>query len=340
MNGKLKIILTVAVAFGFALLTGACDGEKTESSQYKFGTVELPVLDGALCGIPFFVAKEKGFFAEEGFDAKLIAADGETRKLGLSKGTYPLTNSDFQFFQAIENGVDIKIVDGIHIGCIKLLVRKDSPLAKATDLKGKKIAVDEIGGTPHQAVSLWLSVGGVSTKPEDGEVQFLPYADGNLALEALSQGQIDAAAIWDPLASAYEKAGNAKAIMDVATDPVFDGRYCCFIYVSAKVLHENPEKIAALLRAIHKAEAWIAEHPEEAVDITAEGKYSEIEDKSLAVELVKSYSYASQQQKQKLGRDVKGDLRYFSEKLHQIGYLTKDSDQFVKDLYEEVDLNK
>ena len=60
------------------------------------------------------MAKEKGFFAEEGIDAKLIAADGETRKLGLSKGTYALTNSDFQFFQAIENGVDIKIVDGIQ----------------------------------------------------------------------------------------------------------------------------------------------------------------------------------------------------------------------------------
>ncbi|MBP5246870.1 MAG: ABC transporter substrate-binding protein [Fibrobacter sp.] len=340
MNANFKIFLTALVAFGFALITGACDGEKKETSKYKFGTVELPVLDGALCGIPFFVAKEKGFFEEEGFDVKLIAADGETRKLGLSKGTYPLTNSDFQFFQAIENGVDIKIVDGIHIGCIKVLVKKGSSIAKASDLKGKKIAVDEIGGTPHQAVSLWLSVGGVSTKPEDGEVQFLPYADGNLALEALEQGQIDAAAIWDPLATSYEKSGKADVIMDVATDPVFDGRYCCFIYVSAKILHENPEKIAALLRAIHKAEAWIADHPEEAVDITAEGKYSEIEDKALAVELVKAYVYTSQEQQKKLGRDVKSDLRYFSEKLHQIGYLTKEPDQFVKDLFEEVNLSK
>lgn len=340
MKSHFKILLTAFFAFGFVLLMGACDGEKKEDAKYKFGTVELPVLDGALCGIPFFVAKEKGFFEEEGFDVKLIAADGETRKLGLSKGAYPLTNSDFQFFQAIENGVDIKIVDGIHIGCIKVLVKKGSSIATAADLKGKKIAVDEIGGTPHQAVSLWLAVGGVSTKPEDGEVQFLPYADGNLALEALEQGQIDAAAIWDPLASAYEKSGNATVIMDVATDPVFDGRYCCFIYVSAKILHENPQKIAALLRAIHKAEAWIAEHPEEAVDITAEGKYSEIEDKALAVELVKAYVYASQEQQKKLGRDVKGDLRYFSEKLRQIGYLTKDPEQFVKDLYEEVDLSK
>ena len=338
---KLKIFLTLFVSIFFVFALNACEKSKAENKEngnakFKFGNVELPVLDGALCGAPFFVVKEKGFFADEGIGATLIAADGETRKLGLSKGTYPLTNSDFQFFQAIENGVDIKIVDGIHIGCIKILVKKGSPLKTAKDLLGKKIAVDEIGGTPHQAASLWLSVNGVSTKPEDNQVTFLPYADGNLALAALAQGQIDAAAIWDPLASSYEKAGKADVILDIATDPVFAGRYCCFIYVSAKVLHEEPEKIKALLRALHRAEAWISKHPEETVDIIAEGKYSEIEDKELAVKLIKDYVYTSEEERKKLGRDVKGDLKYFSEQLHQIGYLQKDADEFVKNVFEEI----
>ena len=118
MVNNFKIYLTALLAFGFAFVVGACGGEnaekksaqQAEKSQFKFGVLELPVLDGALCGAPFYVAKEKGFFAEEGIDARLIAADGETRKLGLSKGTYAVTNSDFQFFQAIENGVDIKTV--------------------------------------------------------------------------------------------------------------------------------------------------------------------------------------------------------------------------------------
>ena len=165
---------------------------------------------------------------------------------------------------------------------------------------------------------------------------FLPYADGNLALAALAQCQIDAAAIWDPLASSYEKAGKADVILDIATDPVFAGRYCCFIYVSAKVLHEEPEKIKALLRALHRAEAWISKHPEETVDIIAEGKYSEIEDKELAVKLIKDYVYTSEEERKKLGRDVKGDLKYFSEQLHQIGYLQKDADEFVKNVFEEI----
>ena len=314
--------------------------DAVSDGDYKYGKIDIPGKDGALCGAPIYIAYENGYFAEEGFDVTLISADFETRKIGLNNGSIPIVNGDFQFFPSIENGIDVKVVDGLHEGCIKFAVKPDSDIETVEDLKGKKIAVDEIGGTPHQAASLWLSLGGVSTKPEDNQVQFLPYADGNLALEALEQGQIDAAAIWDPLASAYEKSGKADVIMDVAKDPVFDGRYCCFIYVSAKILKEEPAKIAALLRAIHKAEAWIAEHPEETVDIIAEGKYSEIEDKPLAVELIKSYVYTSLEQRKTLGRDVKGDLHYFSEQLKKIGYLTQDPDQFVANLYEEVDLNK
>ena len=89
MKNNYKVYLTALLAFGFALLAGACGNEKAEKQeapqaeklQFKFGTLELPILDGSLCGAPFYVAKEKGFFAEEGIDAKLIAADGETRKL-------------------------------------------------------------------------------------------------------------------------------------------------------------------------------------------------------------------------------------------------------------------
>lgn len=283
------------------------------------------------------MAKEKGFFAEEGIDAKLIAADGETRKLGLSKGTYALTNSDFQFFQAIENGVDIKIVDGIHIGCIKVLVKKGSPYKKASDLRGKKIAVDEIGGTPHQAASLWLEANGVSAI---NDVQFLPYADGNLALEALERGQVEAVSLWDPLGSLAAVDGRADVLMDLATDPVFAGRYCCFYYVSGILLEKEPGKIKALLRALEQAHAWIGEHPEETVELMQAGKHSAIEDKEFATALIKSYEYQSPEQKIKSGRNLKADLHYFADLLHKVGYLQLNADEFTEKIYREVDWNK
>lgn len=312
----------------------------TGKTENKYGKIDILGKDGALCGAPIYIAYEKGFFADEGFDVNLISADTETKKIGLNNGTIPIVNGDFQFFPSIEEGVQATVVDGLHNGCIKFIVKKDSTLSKATDLKGKKIGVDEIGGTPYQVASVWLEKAGISAKQEDGQVTFLPYTDGNLELEALKNGDIDVAAMWDPLGSVAGKTGDYKVIFDLSTDPSFAGKYCCFLYASTKVLKEKPDEIAALLRAYEKAQNWIAENPKEAVDIIAAKQYSAIDDKELATELIKSYQYPSDKDRASGATHVLSDVKYFVNELKNIGYLkTDDPDAFAAQIYQQVDLN-
>ena len=310
----------------------------TKPVDFKFGKIDIPGKDGALCGAPIYVAFEKGFFAEEGFDVTLISANAETRKIGLNNGTIPIVNGDFQFFPSIENDVKVKVVDGLHNGCIKFLVKKDSPINGVKDLKGLKIGVDEIGGTPHQVASVWLEKNGISAKPADGEVTFLPFDDGNLEVEALNKGDIDVAALWDPFGSVQEKTGKYKVIFDLSKDPTFAGKYCCFLYASDKVLQDNPEKIAALLRAYRKAQNWIYENPEETVQLIIDGKYSAIEDKELAADLIKQYAYPSVQDRTSNKQSVESDVRYFSTELYNIGYLKTKPEEFIKKAYQNVDV--
>ncbi|MCB6993662.1 ABC transporter substrate-binding protein [bacterium 210820-DFI.6.37] len=346
MKNKIKTIVAVLLALTLLLSFAACGdkkeetsaGTETKSGEYKYGSIDIPGKDGALCAAPIYIAYEKGFFAEEGFDVNLISADTETRKIGLNNGTIPIVNGDFQFFPSVEEGVKVKVVEGLHNGCIKFMTRPDSDIKEAKDLKGKKIGVDEIGGTPHQVASVWLEQAGISAKAEDKEVEFLPYSDGNLELEALYNGDIDVAAMWDPLGSIAEKAGKVNVIFDLSTDPAFAGKYCCFLYASEKVLNEEPEKVAALLRAYRKAQNWISENPEETIDIIIEGKYSAIEDKELAAELVKHYAYPSEEEHQNNSHSVEEDVKYFAGALHDIGYLKMDAETFTKKIYQNVDL--
>lgn len=312
---------------------------EAETTEYKYGSVEIPALDGALCGAPIYLAYELGYFADEGFDVTLIAADTETRKIGLNNGTYPITNGDFMYFQSIEEGVDVSVVDGLHNGCIKVLVAPDSDIESAEDLVGATIGVDEIGGPPYQATSLWLENYGVSASGSDADVTFVAYSDGNLQLEALLSGEIDAAAIWDPIASAAEESGEAKVILDIGEDDIFADKYCCFVYASNTVLEENPEEIAALLRAIRKAGQWINENPEEAVQIISEGQYSEIEDEELAVSLLQAYQYPTEEELAAGERSVKDTVEFFAEELYNIGYLSTEPSQLIDSLYAEVDVS-
>ena len=157
---KVVTALVTCAVVGLSLIgcgsKAATGSEASAKGEYKYGKIDIPGLDGSLCGAPIYIAYEKGFFAEEGFDVNLISADTETRKIGLNNGTIPIVNGDFQFFPSIEEGVKVKVVDGLHNGCIKFVVNPDSDISKVEDLKGKKIGVDEIGGTPHQVASVWL----------------------------------------------------------------------------------------------------------------------------------------------------------------------------------------
>lgn len=305
-----------------------------ESAQTRHWNITIPGKSGSLCNSPTYIAYEKGFFAEEGIDVELITADFEAKKVGLANGTIATINGDFQYFPSIEAGVEMTIVAGLHQGCIKLNVLPDSPIQGVNDLIGTKIAVDEIGGTPYQVALLWLAQNGISAD----QVTFLPFNDGSLELEALYNGQVDVAALWDPLATTSVEEGKVRTILDISEDEPFAGHFCCFLYASNKVLAEDPELIAAELRAYHKAQNWIYENPEEAVQLVTEKQYVSIEDHDLAVQLVKSYGYPSTEDYASGVWDIEGDVAYFAQALYDVGFLTTPPEEYVRQAYTEVDL--
>ncbi len=307
-------------------------GSGAEGTRWK---ITIPGKSGSLCNTPTYVAYEKGFFAEEGIDVELITADFEAKKVGLNNGTISTINGDFQYFPSIEGDIEMTIVEGLHQGCIKLNVLGDSEIQTVEDLRGKTIAVDEIGGTPHQVTLLWLGQAGI----DSSEVQFLPFNDGNLEVEALRQGQVDVAALWDPIATTSVDAYGLRTILDIGTDAPFAGHYCCFLYASTKVIEENPELIAAELRAYHKAQNWIYENPEEAVELVTEKQYVSIEDHGVAVDLIRSYGYPSTDDYESGAVNVKADVEYFAQALYDIGYLTMDPAEFAEKAYTYVDLS-
>ncbi|MDR0838442.1 MAG: ABC transporter substrate-binding protein [Oscillospiraceae bacterium] len=298
-----------------------------------------------LCGIPTLIAFENGYFADEGYDVELITADSDTRKISLDNGTLPLANWDYAYFPSIENGVGIKVVDGLHRGCITIVVLEDSPIQKPEDLAGAKIAIEELGSTEHQVAQVWLETYGVKVNKglssvKDDEVEFIPYGDGNLELEAARKGEVDAVAIWDPIGAQALDSGFRK-IFDLHDSHPFDGRYCCFLMASEKVLREDPEQIASLLRAYHSAQNWINDNPEAAAKLVIDKKYINVDDVDLAVKLIKNYDYPTYADRAAGTANVYEDVVYFSQKLIDLGYLTSstDAEEIAGKLYADVATN-
>ena len=340
-----KILVVIAAILVLTTLLAACGNNNTTSTgtgttsnsdtpEFKW-KITIPGKSGSLCNSPTYIAYEKGFFAEEGIDVELITADFEAKKVGLNNGTIATINGDFQYFPSIEGDIQMTVVEGLHQGSIKLNVLGDSDIQTAEDLRGKTIAVDEIGGTPYQVALLWLGQAGVSAN----EVTFLPFNDGNLEVEALRQGQVDVAALWDPIGTTSVEAYGLRTILDISKDEPFAGHYCCFLYASTKVIEEDPELIAAELRAYHRTQAWIAENPEEAVELVTSKQYVSIEDHDVALELIKSYCYPTEADHHGGKVDVQADVEYFAQALYDIGYLHTEPAEFAARAYTYIDLS-
>ena len=298
------------------------------TDKYKYGKIQIPALGGGACGAPSYVAYEKGFFAEEGLDVELVSGTMDSMKAGLANGQFPVNNGDFVWFTSIQQGLDLKIIGGLHKGCIKVVVPPGSNIKTAADLKGKRIGVDEIGGVPMAVASVVLA--NAKLDPQK-DVQWLAYPLDQLE-EAVKKGEIDAFSAWDPYGKLAEVNSGYSILSDISTDPLFAGKSCCFLYASAKAIKENPAKIQAIARAYQKAEDWIAAHPEETAQLEVDKKYVATDNVKLLTEMIKSYHFNYTTEASK------NDIRYFVGQFSKTGFLKKDTDpdDFANQVYYDV----
>ncbi|MDR1339684.1 MAG: ABC transporter substrate-binding protein [Prevotellaceae bacterium] len=323
----------ITLATALLLFLVSCGGGKKPDSKFPFGRVEIQALSGSACVAPSYIAKELGFFEREGIDVTLVGGDFESNKLGLSTGQFPVANGDYGFFPAAYNGLDIKLVAGLHQGCIQVLAPPGSDIRTAADLAGKRIGIDEIGGSPMAVTSVLLANSGID--PQKG-VTWIPFPRDILPTIADKSKEVDAVALWDPWGPLAVKRGYTL-LCDISTHPLFAGKYCCFIFASGQYVKEKPELIRAILRAYRRASEWIAANPEETAKIVVEKDYVASSDTALITQLIVNYRYHSRHGHAEKAQ-ARDDALYFSRELKKTGFLPADLDpeKFVEHFYFDV----
>lgn len=224
-----------------------------------------------------FVAKEKGYFDEQGLDAELIEfqntnhiVDGVlSGSLDAGRGALvkqfqielqqPGTLKTFMVNkQTKENYID------------SLIVRKDSSVKLISDLKGKIIATNE-GSTESSFLKVILKKSGLGA----GDYTLVTMKP-DLLPAALEAGSIDAFFSYEPVTTvAISKSGakvlSAAPIENYIIDPLVSGG----IFMRADYIVKNPVKAKKIVAAFYKAAEFIQAHPEECPTIIA--KYTSLD---------------------------------------------------------------
>lgn len=169
---------------------------------------------------------------------------------------------DLAFLSVYAAGAPIKAIGGTRSDARTqaILVRQDSPIKSAADLKGKRLAGTR-GGWGQFLIDATLEKNG--NKIEDATFAPLGPVDAKIALVA---GSIDGWAVWEPYVSYATLKDNARI---VATGEGLTPTIT-FIVASDNAIATKREAVQDLVRRLDKARLWSLDHLGEYAKSTAE----------------------------------------------------------------------
>jgi len=134
-----------------------------------------------------------------------------------------------------------------------VLVRPDSPIKSAADLKGKTIGTNR-GSIGHFIALKALASAGL--KPDDAQIRFIPPAEAKLALTA---GSLDAWATWEPYTALAETAGHARVVVNGRG--LWSG--LSFLAATDTALQKKRPQLTDFVARVRRAQTWSYQHAPE-----------------------------------------------------------------------------
>jgi ABC-type nitrate/sulfonate/bicarbonate transport system substrate-binding protein len=229
------------------------------------------------------VALLQGYFLREGLEVTVHRHPfGKPALEELLRGRADFaTVAETPVMLAIMNGATISILATTQTAnrVNAIVARRDRGIAAPGDLKGRRIAVTQ-GTTSDYFMDSFLAV----HKIAPGEMTVVDLKPEQMG-EALARGEVDAVSVFMPLPIQVQKKLGGRAVV-FYDEHIYTSMFN--MVTSQKLVREHPETARKLLRALVKAEGFVAAHPIEAQKMVAE--FSRM-DQGLVREVWQNYSY-------------------------------------------------
>jgi NitT/TauT family transport system substrate-binding protein len=220
------------------------------------------------------------------------------------------------------------------VGCFKVF--GSTQINAATDLKGKNVAISEIGGSDH--VFLSVIAASVGLDPSN-DINWITQSTTE-PKQLLAEGKIDALIAFPPLAQELADKKIGQVVVDSMMDKPWSAYFCCMVTTSRDFLHKNPVATKRALRALLKASDICALEPEKAARLLVDKGFTD------------NYDYAREAMREipyNVWRsyDPAETVRFYAQRLYEAGMVKSSPEQilaqggdwgFLNDLKQELSL--
>lgn len=270
-----------------------------------------------ICIAPMYVAEQ--LLRNEGFtDVQFVKkpstafiysslASGET---DIVMGFAP------SFIIQLDSGDPVVVLGGVHVGCYELFAT--DRIRAIRDLKGKRVAVPELGSTHHIFLASVVAYVGLDPRKD---IQWVtrPLVE---AKQLLAKGEIDAYMGFPPDPQELRAKKIGHVLMNSAVDRPWSQYFCCMVAGNREFVRKNPAGTKRALRAILKADQLCALEPKKVAEFLVDKGYTQ------------SYDYALQSmQDVPYGKwrefDPEDTVRFYSLRLREVGMIKSGPNKII-----------
>jgi NitT/TauT family transport system substrate-binding protein len=233
---------------------------------------------------PFFIALEKGWFAEEGVEVELVnIEDVRIRASALATGEVDAitANIDEAILQlASESKLQFAFAIAESQGGDGLVVQND--IEDVSGLKGKTVAVE-----PDSSRQFYLNTLLRDAYMTESDVRTVAKAPGEAGL-AFERGEVDAAITWQPWLTRTARMTHGRVLTDSSQQP---GVLVEMVVTRREVLEARRQEFQALYRAWLRAIDWANKNPEDSAKLIAAGLQRWLRDEFVVKQMRQGLAY-------------------------------------------------
>jgi len=236
--------LTALSSITAAAVTGSSRSFAQEATP-ETTTIRLAKNDG-ICIAPQYIANE--LLRLEGFtDVQHVTRLPTEMSTAIGRGDVDFS-MEFaaQLIPAIETGVPVMALAGVHVGCFELFAHEG--IRSIRDLKGRKVGTQAWGLAPHVLVTSMAA--NVGLDPKDIDWVLTPSVD---PMHLFVEGKIDAFLGTPPEPQELRARKIGHVVVNSAVDRPWSQYFCCMLAGNRDFVRKNPIATKRALRAILKA---------------------------------------------------------------------------------------
>jgi NitT/TauT family transport system substrate-binding protein len=306
--------LTVAGTVGLLSLQPWVVGAEPSPETTKIRPV---VRRGSVCAAPMQMTED--FLHGEGF-TEVQYVEKKTNVEGLQA----LASGEADLAQnflgptliPIDAGNPLVFLAGVHVGCLELV--GNDRVRAIRDLKGKTVAVPDLGGSEHVFLTSMLAYVGLDPRKDVTWVTH-PHPE---AARLLAAGKVDAVMAIPPESQELRAKQIGHVVVNTMMDRPWSQYFCCLVTGNREFVRKYPVATKRALRAIFKAVDLCTREPNLIARFLVDRGYRQ--DYNLTLQALQEIPYVTWRQ-----YDPEDAVRFYALRLHEVGMIKSSPQKLI-----------